>query len=128
MSGFFIWLTLFLCGVSCPLTGETKMTDTITSEVEYVVLSMHEESTDHITADFMCEHARATHLKLFNSATLELCPFPTKPGLYVVPVRDQDETVTLKLLEVGESNSNLRDTDVVSSAGWSVKCRWLFMR
>ena len=104
------------------------MTDMSISEVECVVLSMHEKATNHVTAEFMCEHAVDTGLKLFSSAQLEHCSFPTTPGLYVVPVEDQDETIKLKLLEVSKSTSNLRDTDAVSSADWSVQCRWLFMR
>lgn len=104
------------------------MTETTTSEIEYAVLCMHEKSKDHVTADFMCAHARATGLKLFTTSELARLATPRRPGLYVVPLQGEGDTISLTLLEVSGTATRIRNTDVKTSANWAVTCRWLFKR
>ncbi len=104
------------------------MTDIIPQTLEHAVLSMCPKSKDHVTADLMCKVALSTKLELFSSAEFRACPKPDKPGIYVVPVQDEDKPVRLMMFDVTASGSRIRDTEILTSAGWAVACRWLFKR
>ena len=129
MSGIFVYVD-FASGCSIlSVDRRNPVTDTNTAKtIEVAVLSMHEKATHLVTAESMCAHAFQTKLHLFTSAEFEDCPKPKEPGVYIVPVQDEGSPVRLNLLEVTKTGSRVRETEISVTAGWSVKCRWLFKR
>jgi hypothetical protein len=105
------------------------MTEPVVAEpLQIAVISFHERAQGTITARVMCEHALKTGLKLLTLQELEQSHKPDSPGSFIVPIIDEEGTVTIFLYEVTANNTKIRHTTASLEAGWRASCQWFFKR